>query len=59
MVVAVQCPDPNCRKYMLIEERDCAKVVVCLLCKTPFHVDAEQIGFKKRRPEESSKPETH
>jgi hypothetical protein len=26
---------------MLMEERDRAKEVICLLCKTPFRIDAE------------------
>ena len=37
-VFAVQCPNPKCRKFMLVEERDCNKVVPCLLCKTPIRV---------------------
>ncbi len=40
MVFAVQCPNPRCRKFMLVEERDCNKVVNCLLCKTPIKVGA-------------------
>jgi hypothetical protein len=35
-VFAVQCPNPKCRKYMLVEEHDRDKVVPCLLCKTPI-----------------------
>ena len=38
MVFAVQCPNPRCRKYMLVEEHDQGKVVACLLCKTPIKV---------------------
>ena len=38
MVFAVQCPNPKCRKYMLVEERDRNRVVPCLLCKTPIKV---------------------
>ena len=38
MVFAVQCPNPKCRKFMLVEERDCNRVVPCLLCKTPIKV---------------------
>jgi hypothetical protein len=38
MVFAVQCPNPKCRKYMLVEERDKGKVVPCLLCKTAIKV---------------------
>jgi hypothetical protein len=37
-VFAVQCPNPRCRKYMLVEERDRGQVVMCLLCKTPIRV---------------------
>jgi hypothetical protein len=37
-VFAVQCPNPKCRKYMLVEARDRSKVVPCLLCKTPIRV---------------------
>ena len=37
-VFAVQCPNPRCRKYMLVEEHDRDKVVPCLLCKTPIRV---------------------
>jgi hypothetical protein len=38
MVFAVQCPNPRCRKFMLVEEHDCGNVVTCLLCKTPIRV---------------------
>jgi hypothetical protein len=38
MVFAVQCPNPKCRKYMLVEEHERGKVVHCLLCKTPIRV---------------------
>jgi hypothetical protein len=40
MVFAVQCPNPKCRKFMLVEEHDRNKVVACLLCKTPIRVGA-------------------
>jgi hypothetical protein len=40
MVFAVQCPNPKCRKYMLVEEHDRDKVVACLLCKTAIKVAA-------------------
>jgi hypothetical protein len=39
-VFAVQCPNPKCRKYMLVEQHDRNKVVPCLLCKTPIRVGA-------------------
>jgi len=38
MVFAVQCPNPKCKKYMLVEEHDRGKVVSCLLCKTAIKV---------------------
>jgi hypothetical protein len=37
-VFAVQCPNPRCRKFMLVEEHDRNNVVACLLCKTPIRV---------------------
>ena len=41
MVLAVQCPNPKCRKYMLVEDHDRGKVVSCLLCKTPIRIGGE------------------
>lgn len=38
MVFAVQCPNPRCRKYMLVEDHDRNKVVQCLLCKAAIRV---------------------
>jgi hypothetical protein len=37
-VFAVQCPNPKCKKYMLVEEHDRGKTVPCLLCQTPIKV---------------------
>lgn len=37
-VFAVQCPNPRCRKFMLVEEHDRDKVVLCLLCRTQIKV---------------------
>jgi hypothetical protein len=37
-VFAVQCPNPRCRKYMLVEEYNRGKVVACLLCKAAIRV---------------------
>jgi hypothetical protein len=39
-VFAVQCPNPKCRKFMLVEEHDRGKVVQCLLCKEAIRVGA-------------------
>src|SRR5262249_37188581 len=38
MVFAVQCPNPTCRKYQLVEDHDRSKVVHCLLCKTGIRI---------------------
>jgi hypothetical protein len=42
MVFAVQCPEPKCRKFMLVEEQDRGKVVPCLICKTPIRVGGRE-----------------
>jgi hypothetical protein len=39
-VFAVQCPNPKCRKYMLVEAHDRGKVVSCLICKAAIRVAA-------------------
>lgn len=44
MVFAVQCPNPKCKKYMLVEDHDLGKVVSCLLCKTAIKVGGQQKG---------------
>ncbi len=38
MVFAIQCPNPKCRKYMLVEEKERGKMVFCLVCKTAIKV---------------------
>jgi hypothetical protein len=38
MVFAVQCPNPQCRKYQLVEDHDRNKIVYCLLCKTGIKI---------------------
>jgi len=40
MVFAVQCPNPKCRKFMLVEDHDQGQVVQCLLCKTAIKIGA-------------------
>jgi hypothetical protein len=40
-VFAVQCPNAQCRKYLLVEERDRGQTVTCLICKQPFRVAAD------------------
>lgn len=42
MVLAVRCPNPQCRKFQLVEDRDRGQVVSCLICKKPIKVPAAQ-----------------
>jgi hypothetical protein len=46
MVFAVQCPNPKCKKYQLVEEHERNKVVACLICKAAIKVG----GGSKPRP---------
>lgn len=50
VVFAVQCPNPKCRKYMLVEEHDRNKVVPCLLCKTPIKIGGGPAAPSGGRP---------
>jgi hypothetical protein len=43
-VCAVQCPNPKCRKFMLVEEHQRGEVVPCLLCRTPIRVGGAPAG---------------
>ncbi len=49
-VFAVQCPNPRCRKFMLVEEHDRDNVVPCLLCKTPIRVGGGAPPARTSRP---------
>ena len=49
-VFAVQCPNPKCRKFMLVEAHDRNKVVSCLLCKTPIRVGSSPAPPRYRTP---------
>jgi hypothetical protein len=49
-VFAVQCPNPKCRKFMLVEEHDRNTVVPCLLCKTPIRVGGAAPAADKTSP---------
>ncbi|QEL18494.1 hypothetical protein [Limnoglobus roseus] len=40
MVAAVRCPNPKCRKFMLVEDTDQGNVVACLICKQAIKVPA-------------------
>jgi hypothetical protein len=50
MVFAVQCPEPKCRKYMLVEEHDRGNIVPCLICKTPIRVGGLGSGDRGQEP---------
>jgi hypothetical protein len=50
MVFAVQCPNPKCRKYMLVEDHERNKVVSCLLCKTAIRVGGAPPARKASPP---------
>jgi hypothetical protein len=50
MVFAVQCPNPKCRKFMLVEEHEQNTVVACLLCKTDIRVGGAAPPEKTKPP---------
>lgn len=50
MVLTVQCPNPKCRKYMLVEDRDRGQVVACLLCKTPIRIGTQAAPPPRGKP---------
>lgn len=51
MVFAVQCPSAKCRKFMLVEDYQQGKVVLCLLCRTPIKVGkAAAVESSKKTP---------
>lgn len=45
MVLAIQCPAPKCRKFMLVEDHDKGRTVQCLICKAPI-----KLNLSKDRP---------
>jgi hypothetical protein len=56
MVFAVQCPNPKCKKFMLVEEHQRDKIVACLICKTSIKVgnapatSSQQTPLPKKNP---------
>jgi len=50
MVFAIQCPNPKCRKFMLVEEEQRNKVVACLLCKEPIKIGGGEVGKSSKPP---------
>jgi hypothetical protein len=56
MVFAVQCPNPKCRKYQLVEDHERGKVVHCLLCKTAIRTAAPRPSDKGQAQPPSNPP---
>jgi hypothetical protein len=56
MVFAVQCPNPKCRKYQLVEDHDRNKVVHCLLCKTGIRIGTTAAPSGHQTPPPASNP---
>lgn len=54
MVFAVQCPNPKCKKFMLVEDRDRNKVVTCLICRAAIRLGTSQA--QGQPPVRTSKP---
>jgi hypothetical protein len=50
MVFAVQCPNPKCRKFMLVEDHERGKIVACLLCKAAIRVGGTAAPGGRRTP---------
>ena len=44
MVFAVRCPNPQCKKFMLVEEDQRGQTVPCLICKLPIAVPAPPLA---------------
>lgn len=38
MVFAVRCPNPQCKKFMLVEQDQRGHTISCLICKQPIAV---------------------
>ena len=57
VVFAVQCPEPRCRKFMLVEEHDRGQIVPCLICKTPIRVGADP-GSDRESRGEANRPQS-
>ncbi len=50
MVVAVRCPNPSCRKFMLVEAEQQGQVIPCLICKKPIKVPQSQASPESDEP---------
>jgi LSD1 subclass zinc finger protein len=44
MPFIIQCPYPDCGKYMLLEDSDRGATVKCLVCKKPIKLDPTHAG---------------
>ena len=59
MVFAVQCPEPRCRKYMLVEEHDRGTVVAGLICKTPIRAGGGETRDTRQEARDNEKGPVH
>lgn len=56
MPFIVQCPQAECRKFMLLEDSTRGTTVECLLCRKPIKVDASASGDKAPPPAAGQRP---
>jgi hypothetical protein len=58
MVFTIQCPNPKCRKFMLVEDEQRNKVTNCLVCKEPIKVGAGPVAGKEQKAagDQASRP---
>lgn len=57
MVFAVQCPNPKCKKYMLVEDEDKNKTVSCLICKAAIKLGSKSEKSSAKANNHSSQKE--
>ena len=50
MAFIVQCPHPNCRKYMLLEDHVRGNQVKCLACGSPIQLDPSGSSDRAKPP---------
>jgi LSD1 subclass zinc finger protein len=50
MVFIVQCPHPECRKFMLLEDSARGASVPCIKCKMILQVSASDSGERAKAP---------
>jgi hypothetical protein len=56
MTFIVQCPHPDCRKYMLLEDAARGTKVDCLICRKKIEVDSSGSGDRQKAPPLPQRP---